>query len=448
MIQIRIEFPEPAHKQKEEKDIMENYEMNSPSDKRVTRQHYQCFIKQLSDWYSSGTNPSLASEDTRFSLELQNQKLRSLGLDMQLQIEKQEGDSGDGAPVSYADNVFVNSICCNNQSITTSIRNAQKAIYSKTAHCMMTIVMQNPKQGGVPSPATAMCCPHCGAPSTLGRLESGCEFCNTKFLMDELYPKVMHFFIHDISDAEFDKKKHKKLMVRSTLVLMLLYATIIIIRLLTGAYENRSILEDLAGLVFGSIMLGAVIGSVIWFFSYTFGAVRLVSRNTRGAALVGKSLMFCHKMRELDPTFSTEYFRDKSMSLLKLILFSENPQELTVCRCSHPIPEKLREIVDIRHRNSMIKKYSIKDGVCNVSVVFYTDSLHFRDGKVCAKFDKIHLSMRKVITKPTDLGFTVKAVACPSCGASFDAEKVRNCPFCGNAYPIEQNEWVVTDIHI
>lgn len=422
--------------------------MNSPPDNRVTKQNYQCFTKQLSDWYSSGTKPDLASEDTRFSLELQKQKLRSLGLDMQLQFEKQEGTSDNGAASFYEDSVFVNSICCNNQSITTCIRNAQTALYSKTAHCMMTVVMQNPKAGGVPSPDTAMCCPHCGAPSTFGRLESGCEFCNTKFLMDELYPKVMHFFIHDISDAELDKNKHKKLMVRSSLVLMLFNAVIILIRLLTGAYENRSILEDLAGLVFGSIILGAFIGSVIWFFAYTFGAVRLINRDTRGVTLLGKSLMFCHKMRKLDPTFSTEYFRDKSLSLLNLMLFSENPQELTVCRCSHPIPEKLREIVDIRHRNSMIKKYSIKDGVCDVSVVFYTDSLHFRGGKVRPKFDKIHMTMRKVITKPTNLGFTVKAVACPSCGASFDAEKVRNCPFCGNAYPIGQNEWVVTDIRI
>ncbi len=427
---------------------MENYEMNSPSDKSVTRQHYQRFVKQLSDWYSSEKKPELASEDTRFALELQKQKLRSLGLEMQLQIEKQEKDSGNSAPLSYADNVFVNYICSNNQRITTSIRDSRMELYSKTADCMMTIIMQNPKAGGVPSADTAMCCPHCGAPSTLGRLESGCEFCNTRFLMNELYPKVMHFFIHDISDAEFNTKKHKKLMVYSSLVMMLLYAVTIIIRLLTGAYENRSILNDLAGLVFGSIILGAFIGSVIWFFAYTFGAVRLVSRDTRGAALVGKSVMFCHKMRELDPTFSAEYFRDKSMSLLKLMLFSENPQELTVWRCSHPIPEKLREIVDIRHRNSMINKYSIHDGVCDVSVTFYTDSLHFRGGKVCAKFDKIHLSMRKVITKPTDLGFTVTAVTCPSCGASFDAEKVRDCPSCGNAYPIDENEWVVTDISI
>ena len=153
-------------------------------------------------------------------------------------------------------------------------------------------------------------------------------------------------------------------------------------------------------------------------------------------------------MHELDPDFSTEYFRDKSMSLLKLMLYSQNPQELTICQCDSPIPEKLREIVDITYHNSGVNKYSIKDGVCDVSLTFYTDSLHCRNGKVLRRSDKIRMSLRKVIKKPTDLGFSITAVSCPSCGASFDAAKVKACPFCDSAYPIEENEWVVTDIRI
>ena len=169
---------------------------------------------------------------------------------------------------------------------------------------------------------------------------------------------------------------------------------------------------------------------------------------TRGAAKTGKSLLFCHKMHTLDPTFSAEYFRDKSMSLLKFMLYSQNPQELTICQCSKPIPAKLREIVDITYFNSGVDKYSIRDGVCDVSLTFYTDSLHYRSGKVLRESDKIRLSLRKVIKKPTDLGFSVMAVTCPSCGASFDAAKVKVCPFCGSTYPLEENEWVVTDISI
>ena len=91
------------------------------------------------------------------------------------------------------------------------------------------------------------------------------------------------------------------------------------------------------------------------------------------------------------------------------MLYSRNPQELTVCRCAQPVPEKLREIVDATYCNSGVNKYSIKDGVCDVSLTFYIDSIH-------------------------------------CCGGSFDAEKVKDCPFCGNPYPLIENDWGVTDI--
>ena len=87
--------------------------------------------------------------------------------------------------------------------------------------------------------------------------------------------------------------------------------------------------------------------------------------------------------------------------------------------------EKLREIVDTTYHNSGVDNYRIKDGVCDVSLTFYMDSLHYHGGKIRKKSDKIRMSLRKVIKKPTDLGFSISAVSCPSCGASFDAAKVR-----------------------
>gem|GEM_PF-737867 len=434
---------------KGEKNIMDNFGLNTDfSNKDVKKQYYLRFIKQLSDWYSNGKTPELASEDIRFSLELQKQKLQSIGLDMQLQIQKQEGKSNDSAPLSYADNVFVNSIFAKNKRITTSIRNSQKELYIRTADCMMTVIMQNLKQGCVPAPDTPMCCPHCGAPSTLGRLESGCEFCNTKFLMDELYPKIMYFFINDLGDADFDQKKLKNHIVHCSIFFLLLSIVGMIVRMVIGELDSRRLIIEISGYIAGSIIMGVLFGAGIWFIANSFGSVKLLGKQARGLTKAGKSVMFCHMMRNLDPTFSAEYFLDKSISLMKLLVFSENPQELTICQCSHPLPEKLREIVDIRCRNSGINNYSIRDGVCNVSVTFYTDSLHYRSGKVLPKSDKIRMSLRKIIKKPTNLGFSVTAVTCPSCGASFDAEKAQNCPFCGNAYPLEENEWVVTDIRI
>ena len=35
---------------------------------------------------------------------------------------------------------------------------------------------------------------------------------------------------------------------------------------------------------------------------------------------------------------------------------------------------------------------------------------------------------------------------CPSCGASFNAYKHKNCPACGNTYKMEDADWVIDSI--
>ena len=429
-----------------EKDFMEDLELISNlSDDHAMKKHYNRFAKQLSDWYCKGKTPALASQDTRFTLELQKQKLQSFGLDMQIRFGKPSVSDTGTASISYDDSVFENYIIGAKKRITTNISNSGNEIFNSDADGALTIIMQNPKKGGIPSPETAMCCPNCGIPSTLGKLESGCEYCSTKFLMDELYPKVMHLFIKEDGKPLFDTKQIKKYILCFAMIFLPLYiaATILNARMVTGSSTRT---ENFIYAIPASAMIGVIFGTGAWFIVNTFESIKLMGKNSRGGSKMVRSLVFCHKMHELDPTFSTEYFRDKSMSLLKFMIYSRDPRELTVCRCDKPIPERLREIVDITYRNSGVTKYSIRNGVCNVSLTFYTDSLHYRNGKIHRQSDKIHMSLRKVIKKPTDLGFSVMAVSCPSCSASFDAAKVRECPFCGNVYPLEENEWVVTDI--
>lgn len=408
------------------------------SDNKKLNQQFHSFAKQLSGWYCDDKAPKLASQDIRFMLELQKQKFRSLGLDVKVRIEKPAEHDSTPSSFSYSDNVFVNSSVAGNKRITTIVRNAQREIYNKTADSVICAIMQYPKEGTVPSPDKPICCPNCGAPSTLGKLESGCEFCNTKFLMDELYPKVMYYFIEEVYKSGTEMKRLQKFMIGTSLVLLVIG---IAAQIMNGKPVG---VFDIIGLLFA----GAIVGVVPWLFFKIISTLFMMGKDLRGAGKTASSLMFCRKMRKFDPTFSTEYFRDKSLSLLKLMLYSQDPQELTVCRCDKPIPEKLRGIVDTRYFNSGVNKYSIKDGVCDVSLTFYMDSLHYCGGKIRKKSDKIRMSLRKVIKKPTDLGFSVMAVNCPSCGGSFDAAKVKACPFCGSSYPVEENDWVVTDIGI
>ena len=72
---------------------------------------YKTFVRQMSKWYNGGEMPELASQDLRFALELQRQKLQSLGLDMQCNLKNTGSATGNIYGASYSDRVFTNSIC-------------------------------------------------------------------------------------------------------------------------------------------------------------------------------------------------------------------------------------------------------------------------------------------------------------------------------------------------
>ena len=75
-----------------------------------------------------------------------------------------------------------------------------------------------------------MCCPHCGAASTLGELEDGCEYCGTKFVMSELYPKVSNFFItrHEDRTERYNKNKREAAIFMAACIIPLIIMSFIL----------------------------------------------------------------------------------------------------------------------------------------------------------------------------------------------------------------------------
>lgn len=47
---------------------------------------------------------------------------------------------------------------------------------------------------------------------------------------------------------------------------------------------------------------------------------------------------------------------------------------------------------------------------------------------------------------PQDPGYSIHQVSCESCGASFDAMKIRHCPYCKREYDMRDHAWTVMKI--
>ena len=216
---------------------------------------YKTFVRQMSKWYNGGEMPELASQDLRFALELQRQKLQSLGLDMQCNLKNTGSATGNIYGASYSDRVFTNSSVNGNMCMTRNIGCNQTQLYKNTANIGLSTIFQSLKNDTQPSASMPLSCPHCGAPSTLGELESGCKYCGTGFLMSELYPKVVNFFISEEYNRDKNAAKNKRelaIFITVSIILTMIYV------LFTG--QNSSAIEKITG----GIVAGGIVGIALF----------------------------------------------------------------------------------------------------------------------------------------------------------------------------------------
>ena len=396
---------------------------------------YKAFVTQMSNWYNGGELPELAGQDLRFTLKLQRQKMQSLGLDMKCDFKNEKSNQINVGGVSFSDRIFTNSIISGNMNLTRTIGCNQNSLYQSTADISIDTVIQNLKTNTRPSASTALCCPHCGAPSTLGELEAGCKYCGSGFLMSELYPKIMNFFISSNEDKTQKNAKNKR-----ELMLFIAASFLPLLILFLFAGHNNSTIEN----IISALICGGIVGFMIFSLKKLFDVFALMGKDMRGGGNTASTLLYANKIKKYDPEFSSEYFRDKITSLFRMAVYSNDATELACCKCN--CPEKAADIIEAELHNFSINSCKIKDGICDVDVTLYLDCLHYRKGKIKSKSDTFRMCVRKLIKNRTELGFSFAAVSCPSCGASFDARNVKACPYCNNEYLHEEHDWVITDI--
>lgn len=408
-----------------------------------TAEAYKTFVRQMENWYNGGEIPELAGQDLRFVLELQKKKLKSLGLDMKCESPKVGTGKINTVCISFSDRIFINSIVGGNIDMTRTIVSTQKNLSNSVANIDLTAIIQYLKDGTQPSDDMALCCPHCGAPSKLGELQAGCKHCGTRFLISELYPRVMNYFINEHYDSARNAAKNKHdLTVLITACAIPLVTVGLIADLFKGQGQNM-VLMIIIGIL-GRIFGGAILGCTLFVFKKLFEVLGLMGKQMRGGGHTFSTLLRANKIKRHDPEFSSEYFRDKVMSLFRMAVYSQNVTELACCRCR--CPEKAADIIEAQLHNFNITSCEIKDMVCDAEVTLFLDCLHYKEGKVINRSDKYRMHLRKRIKNPSKLGFSFAAVSCPSCGASFDARNVKVCPYCNNEYLHEEHDWIITDL--
>ena len=396
------------------------------------------FISQLNT-PSEKADPDEASADLKYTRALQRERLRQKGLTVSVDYSKDYNKMIKGIAWKMdVDTRYVTRIPFHavNAKIGYSIDGKLKKKIDEKQNLYAYSIWLNGQTDA------NYVCPNCGAATRVSKLTDGCEYCGTRFLMHELFPKITNFYtLKSFTYIRNVVPFTVACAILAPLISFLINFGAIMNAFQTGDFSSAfGLLFSLifsagAGVVLGYILFGAsTFGLILW--KAITGIPSLVRYNKVKRVLPGF-------MRGFEPNFSLDHFIGKLMNLTSTMVYSDHYDDLSVYG-GEPMQNTFTDIIDLRWRGLFdLNQYYVKDGFVYLDVTMYMDDILCRDKKIFSRKEKFRMLLCKSVRAESDYGFTVHAVSCPTCGASFDASRIRHCPNCSNEYHLYHRDWVV-----
>ncbi len=401
------------------------------------------FLNSLGPAISEGKSITFADRDINYSLELQHQRIKDKGLNIEYEMyERDSTPSNVYAGSNWKDAHYDSTVCFKNIGVKRTVTKDGKKLYKDNRKTVSYQTITDVLTGSHPD-NESYCCPSCGAVAKISELVNGCPFCGATYKMDDLFPKVTgYYFLDDVGLSGREGKTGMIVSAASFAALSCIACFIFNIKDFIGhpIYTTLS--------MFGVGLLGAVVG----YFMYSiFLMVRLVVMGISSAGKLGTAgsrRNFENKMKSISPEFSFEYFTSKAISLIKTTIFAKNEQDLLFYK-GQPIDPKFKDIIDLNYGGALgIAGFSEKDGVAAVFADAFFDVLYAEGDTVKFRNQVFRGVFMRRTDIPVNMNFSMTRIQCPTCGTNFDATRSKICPSCGRPYDLISDDWVLVELKI
>ena len=390
----------------------------------------QCFAR-------TGITPDIAGADLSYALKLQYARWKAKGLESTIEIVPY----GKAKPYMPTKGSSWNDEKYSHERRVDVGKKTQK--YFKDGACIHTrervvtiyaIVTNTTAENSVVE-NDFYCCPSCGASSRIRELMTGCPYCQTKFRMPDLFPKVTNFYLYEQDSAQ--PKLFPIAAIIGTIVAVLYVVVFGIIK--HGGFGFWIILS--------AILLGAFVGYMgtnLFCLGYMIYKAAQGIGEIRGSKKAERKIE--KRIKAIDRTFSYKLFEGQLISFLKMTLFTDDVKNLACFEGTH-VPDKYRDLMDMDYQGAVrLNDIETTEDVVKLNMSVLLLNTYFVNNKIKVKREKIMLQVAKKVSAPNDAGFSIKKVECRNCGGSFDGSHQRICPFCHNVYDMKDESWVITKI--
>ena len=310
-------------------------------------------------------------------------------------------------------------------------------------------------------------CPNCGSLSSRSNLIDGCDFCGTKFTIEDLDNRVASFgFRRDFEVMEGKREAIKKVIFPwfffaggmpfayigflipfisvKNMEISLPFAIIFFyLQVIMGLLA--AVVFSVLGFVFVAISMWFIVPVVMLFNQFfKFLNSKLVYRSK--GKLYSENRM-AQKVRKKDPLFSIQSFFGGVQNKLYAIHFADKRNQVNAFSdldLSEYL-KKYEKVVDIETLSLSMDLYRVKKGIQIATVRAELLLREFKDNKIKNRKEFLKLQLEKSEHCKTQAVCAASILKCTKCGGNLSLLEGKICKFCGNELDMKEHDWVITE---
>lgn len=403
---------------------------------------FETFAAELQEFSETGALPESCDRDMQYCMELQKERWNEKDIAVKYKFVPRGHFADKNLDLQgYEDDKYKSKLHCRTCRFERKVYKGKRKVSSFKENRDLFQTITNYKNPEVMDEEEYVC-PNCGAVSTIKGLKDGCDYCGTCFKMDELFPKVTNFYMQmDVSGTGKE--------VSGGIIKCILPMILLAIPAFAYIYYTKNGYDMLTSVLIAVLVgpaVGVIFGYLLWCILKIGSLFVSASRSMDMlAGASGSHRKFERQMKEYSPEFSFTYFTGKVISMLRILMYAKDVQEVPFYT-GEPVGDLFSDIVDAHFRGALgLKKFEVEGDYCYVTVDAYMDVLHAKNS-VRKKKDVFRLVLRRNISTPLDVNFTISKIHCKNCDTSFDATRQCNCPGCGTRYAVMDEDWVVMSV--
>lgn len=304
-------------------------------------------------------------------------------------------------------------------------------------------------------------CPNCGMECKRDKLLDGCDYCGTKFTVEDLGRRVSSFML--INDVRTDIDKYSDIERKLIPWLYLILVGPCFLFNLFGMLSAWKALEagifmKIVATVFGVAFL-TVIAAVIARYIISFimnpiiDIVNGIAANAykeaieKEAAKSQKDKAIIDSVKKFDKYFSKDGFLSNVHNKLCAVHFAENVKEAQAFTLFDitSLAQKYKNVIDMDIIDVTLSDYQRDEAYQTIKMRALISLITFDGNRFDTGKEKVDLILQRKGSLKTEALCAPSVFKCKNCGSSLTLLNGGYCEYCGTKLNLSDYDWIISD---